>query len=155
MVRPTHQGVVVALSKRNQLPERRTRTPAAAAAVSSPSSSGDTSTSSPASATATVEGAGVVRSGIASVLWLVAAVCATVLAVAALLVALEADDANAIVSLVKDTAHTLDLGVFSPGDGILTPKHDPQLVKATLVNWGVAAVLYLVVGKIADQVVRR
>jgi len=101
-----------------------------------------------------VDGANAVRSRIASIVWLVAVACAVVLAVAALMVALKANNDNAIVSWVKDAAHTLDLGVFSPNDGIFTPRHDPQLVKAALINWGIAAVLYLMVGKFADRIIR-
>jgi hypothetical protein len=96
-------------------------------------------------------GANAVRSRIASVVWLVAVVCALFLAVGALLVALKANQDNAIVHFVLQVAHKLDLGVFSPQDGICTPSN---LVKSTLVNWGIAAVAYLVVGKILDRVIR-
>ena len=101
-----------------------------------------------------VDGTNTVRSSIASIVWSIAFLCAAVLAVAALMVALEADNANAVVSFVKDTARTLDLGVLSPGDGSFTPTHDPELVRAALVNWGLAAVLYLVAGKFADRIIR-
>jgi hypothetical protein len=102
------------------------------------------------------QGAGVraLRHRIASIVWLIAVVCALFLAVGALLVTLEANGGNAIVAFVKDGAHVLDLGVFSPKHGPLTPGNDPNLVKASLANWGLGAVGYLVVGKVLDSVIR-
>jgi hypothetical protein len=98
-----------------------------------------------------VAGTNLVRSRIASLVWLVAVVCALFLAVGALLVALKANQDNAIVSFVLQVDHKLDLGVFSPEDGIFTPSN---AVKSTLVNWGIAAIAYLVVGKILDRIIR-
>jgi hypothetical protein len=101
-----------------------------------------------------VAGANAVRSRIASVVWLVAVVCALFLAVGALLVALKANPDNAIVTFVLDAADKLDLGVFSRDNGIFTPKKDPNGVKSALINWGLGAVAYLVAGKVADRVIR-
>jgi len=98
-------------------------------------------------------GADAVRSRIASLVWLLAVICALVLAVGALLVALKANDGNAIVKFVLDAADTLDLGVFSRDNGIFTFSAG-QEVKSALVNWGIGAVAYLVVGKILDRVIR-
>jgi hypothetical protein len=81
-------------------------------------------------------------------------VCALILAVGALLVALKANPDNAIVQFVLDTADKLDLGVFSRDNGIFTPKKDPNGVKSALINWGLGAIAYLVAGKIADRVIR-
>jgi hypothetical protein len=93
-------------------------------------------------------GANALRDRLASLVWLVAVVCALFLAVGALLVALEMNQQNAIVSFVLDTAHKLDLGVFKKftGSGAAT--------KSALTNWGIAAVIYLVVGKILDRIIR-
>jgi hypothetical protein len=93
-------------------------------------------------------GARSVRSKIASVVWLVAVVCALFLAVGALLVALKMNPDNAIVAFVLDGADLLDLGVFKEFDG------KNAVVKEALTNWGIAAVIYLVVGKILDRVIR-
>ncbi len=60
------------------------------------------------------------RSRIASVVWLVAVVCALFLAVGALLIALHANQDNAIVKFVLDAADKLDLGIFSRTEGIFT-----------------------------------
>lgn len=94
------------------------------------------------------------RSKLASLLWLVAVVCALFLAVGALLVALKANQDNAIVQFVLDGADTLDMGVFSRDEGIFTFDKDRDGVKAALVNWGLAAMAFLVVGKVVDRVVR-
>jgi hypothetical protein len=67
-----------------------------------------------------VAGANAVRSRIASLVWLVAVLCALILAIGALLIALKANQDNAIVKFVLDAADTLDLGVFSRTDGIFT-----------------------------------
>ncbi|MGA9747816.1 MAG: hypothetical protein WBQ50_10225 [Nocardioides sp.] len=95
-----------------------------------------------------------VRNKIASLVWLIAVVCALFLAVGALLVALKANQDNAIVQFVLDGADTLDLGVFSRDEGIFTFDRDRDGVKGALVNWGLAAMAYLIVGRILDRVIR-
>jgi hypothetical protein len=133
-------------SQRNPVSDQETKAP--------PSDPPSAAPSAEAQGAGRSDRADAVRSRLASLVWLVAVVCATVLAVAALLVALRADHGNAVVSLVEHTAHRLDLGVLGLVDGILTPKHDPHQVEVALVSWSIAAVLYLVVGKIADRIVR-
>ncbi|MGZ4494975.1 MAG: hypothetical protein ACXVWU_09770 [Nocardioides sp.] len=90
---------------------------------------------------------------IASVVWLVAVVCAAILAVGALLVALKANQDNAIVKAVLDAADRLD-GPFSRDNGIFTFSGKDAATKSALVNWGIAAVVYLLIGKILDRVIR-
>ena len=105
-------------------------------------------------AAAVKKGTSTARSKLASLLWLVAVVCALFLAVGALLIALKANQDNAVVLFVLDGADTLDMGVFSRDEGIFTFDKDRNGVKATLVNWGLAALAFLVVGKILDRVIR-
>lgn len=105
-------------------------------------------------AAAVKKGTSTVRSKLASLLWLVAVVCALFLAVGALLVALKANQDNAAVKFVLDGADTLDLGIFSRDKGIFTFDKDRNEVKAALVNWGLAALAYLIVGKVLDRVIR-
>jgi hypothetical protein len=93
-------------------------------------------------------GARSARSKIASVVWLVAVVCALFLAVGALLVALKMNPGNPIVAFILDGAKLLDLGVFKEFDG------KDAVVKEALTNWGIAAVIYLLIGKILDRVIR-
>ncbi|QNN55102.1 hypothetical protein H9L09_16090 [Nocardioides mesophilus] len=89
----------------------------------------------------------------ASLVWLVAVVCALFLAVGALLVALKANQDNSIVKFVLDGADALD-GPFSRDNGIFTFDGKDAATKSALVNWGLAAVAYLVIGKILDRVIR-
>jgi hypothetical protein len=89
-----------------------------------------------------------VRSTVASAVWLVAVVCALVLAVAALLVALRMNQQNDLVSLVLDTARRLDFGRLKTFTG------KDAAIKAALVDWGVAALVYLVLGKVLDRLIR-
>jgi hypothetical protein len=95
-----------------------------------------------------------VRNKVATVVWLVAVVCALFLAVGALLIALRANENNSIVEFVISGAETLD-GPFSLTEGIFTFAEDEDgRVKSALTNWGIAAVVYLVIGKILDRIIR-
>ncbi|HET6625836.1 MAG TPA: hypothetical protein VFG63_05565 [Nocardioidaceae bacterium] len=94
-----------------------------------------------------------VRSKIASLIWLVAVVCALFLAVGALLIALNANQENSIVKFVLDGADLLD-GPFSRDNGIFTFDGKDAETKSALVNWGIAAVVYLIIGKIVDRIIR-
>jgi hypothetical protein len=98
-------------------------------------------------------GSDAVRSKLASVVWLVAVVCALFLAVGALLIALNANQDNSIVGFVLHGADVLD-GPFSRDNGIFTFDGKNAETKSALVNWGIAAVVYLVIGKILDRVIR-
>lgn len=98
-------------------------------------------------------GSRAVRSTIASVIWLAAVTCALFLAVGALLIALDANQDNTIVKLVLDVADLLD-GPFSLDNGIFTFAGKDGETKSALVNWGLAAVVYLVIGKILDRLIR-
>jgi hypothetical protein len=88
------------------------------------------------------------RSRVAALVWLAAVVCALILAIGALVVALKMNQHNAIVSFFTDAAHKLDFGEFKKFHG-----HDAA-TKSALVNWGIAAVIYLVIGKVLDRLIR-
>lgn len=92
--------------------------------------------------------ANTVRTKVASLVWLVAVVCALFLAVGALMVALNMNQDNAIVGFVTDVAHKIDFGDFKTFHG------KNAEVKAALTNWGIAAVIYLVIGKVLDRIIR-
>lgn len=94
-----------------------------------------------------------VRSRVAAVVWGLAALAALMLAVGALLIALGANTDNALVAVVIDIASALDLGIFSRNDGIFTFEGDDAETKNALVNWGLGAVAYLVVGKTAERAI--
>ena len=95
-----------------------------------------------------VAGTNAIRSRIASVVWLVAVVCALFLAVGALMVALGMNQDNAIVAFVLDGARKLDFGTFKDFTG------KSAATKEALTNWGIAAVIYLVIGKVLDRIIR-
>jgi hypothetical protein len=94
------------------------------------------------------------RVRLAQLVWLAAVVCALFLAVGALLIALDANLDNALVSFVIDGADALDLGVFSRQNGIFTFDGADAATKNALANWGLGAVAYLVVGRILERVIR-
>lgn len=96
----------------------------------------------------------VVRARVAQVVWLVCVLAALALALGALLVALEADNDNALVSFVLNAADSVDLGVFSRDDGITQFTGEGSGVKNALVNWGIGAIAWLVVGRVLDRLVR-
>lgn len=89
-----------------------------------------------------------VRDLAASLVWLVAVVCAGVLALGALFTALDqANKSNEIVSWVLERGHDL-VGPFGDVFQLETAKN------TLLVNWAIAALAYLVVGKIAERIIR-
>lgn len=92
----------------------------------------------------------VVRARLAGVVWLVALLCAVVLALGAILVALEANPENSIVSLINDLAHKID----GPFADMFTFSGDNAAKKEILVNWGIGAVVYLVIGRILERIIR-
>jgi hypothetical protein len=99
------------------------------------------------------KGANAIRSRIGAVVWLIAVVCALFLAIGALLIALDANRDNSIVTFVLSGADTLD-GPFSRDNGLFTFDGRNAETKSALVNWGLAAVAYLIVGKILDRIIR-
>jgi hypothetical protein len=98
-----------------------------------------------------------VRSRIAQVIWILCVVAALFLAAGALCVSLKANGDNSLVKFLEQTADKLDFGVFSRGkDGVAHFKGHSQaaLTKNALVNWGLAAVVWLVGGHLVQRVVR-
>lgn len=95
-----------------------------------------------------------IRRIIAQVIWLLFVVAALFLAVGALLVALDANTDNGLVGFVLDGADAVDLGVFSTDNGIMKFTGENAETKNALFNWGLGAVVWLVVGKILDRIIR-
>jgi hypothetical protein len=97
------------------------------------------------------------RRSAASVVWLGAVLAALCLSVGALLIALNADRHDEMVKLVLRGAGAID-GPFwqlfhfhqrTPAGRLV-----PDDAKDHLANWGLAALAYLAVGRIADRVIR-
>ena len=58
------------------------------------------------------------------------------------------------MGFVLDVADVVDLDVFSRDNGIFTFDGADAATKNALVNWGLGAVAYLVVGRILERIVR-
>ena len=97
----------------------------------------------------------VVRRRVAQVVWAVCVVAALFLAAGALCIALKANPDNALVKFVVDTADKLDLGVFYRDNGVAHFSGHTHAVetKNALVNWGLAAVVWLVAGRVLERVI--
>ena len=89
-----------------------------------------------------------IRSKVARAVRIVFAVLAAILALGAVLVVLR-DNINAqnvIVKAIIDIADAIS-GPFSLQDGIFDFKGKNALSKNALLNWGIAAVVYLLIGR--------
>jgi hypothetical protein len=98
----------------------------------------------------TAVGSGVrrLRNLLASLIWLVAVIAAAVLALGALFTALDqTNQSNEIVRWVLERGHEL-VGPFKDLFRLETAKN------TLLVNWGIAALVYLIAGKIVERFVR-
>ncbi len=96
-----------------------------------------------------------VRQRLGLLVWLVCATCALVLALGALLVALEADQSLVLVDAVTSGAALVDLTVFDADSGVVQFTGDDAAVKNTLVNWGLAAAVWLLLGRVLDGLLSR
>ncbi|MDQ3155141.1 MAG: hypothetical protein M3Q98_00190 [Actinomycetota bacterium] len=99
------------------------------------------------------EGLIAARGQISSVIWLIAVICAVFLALGALLIALKANPDNVIRELVVGGADRFD-GPLSRENGLFTFDGRNGATKEVLVNWGLAAITYLVAGSILRRIVR-
>ena len=95
-----------------------------------------------------------VRLRLAQLVWLVCVVAALILAIGALLIALDANMHNDLVKWIIDAADKLDLGVFDRQDGIKQFTGKNADVKDALLNWGLAAIVWLVAGRILERIIR-
>ncbi|ROR89924.1 hypothetical protein [Nocardioides aurantiacus] len=95
-----------------------------------------------------------VRTQVARVVRIVFIVLAVVLALGALLVVLRdsVNEQNTIVKLVTDVAEAVS-GPFSRQDGIFDFSGKNAEAKNALVNWGIAAIVYLVLGRVLAGVI--
>ena len=95
-----------------------------------------------------------IRVRLAQLVWLLAVLAALVLALGALLIALDANRDNALVDLVLRAADFVDLDVFARKDGIKQFEGDGAQVKNALFNWGLGAIAYLVVGRLLERIIK-
>lgn len=99
-------------------------------------------------------GADLVRLRVAQLVWLVCVLAALVLAIGALLVALKANTDNDLVKWMLDAADKLDLAVFDRDNGIKDFTGKNAEIKEALLNWGLAAIVWLIAGRIVDRIIR-
>jgi hypothetical protein len=89
-----------------------------------------------------------VASLVARIVWLLAVLVALVIVAGIAFVVLKANMGNSIVSSIHDAAKFL----VGPFDGIFKPD-DHRL--AVAVNWGIAALVYLLVARLVVRLLRR
>jgi hypothetical protein len=94
------------------------------------------------------------RLTLARVLWALFVLGASILAVAALLIAVDAERTNPLVELVLDLADGIDLGIFDLDNPIKRFTGENGGTTTALFNYGIGAVVYLVVGRLVDRLVR-
>lgn len=94
------------------------------------------------------------RTRVSQLLWTAFVLLALVLAVAALLVAIDANEDNGLVDFVLRAADAVDLGVFSRENGVREFTGDNAETKNALFNWGLGAVVYLLLGRLVERLVR-
>jgi len=98
-----------------------------------------------------------VRSLVGRLIWVVCLVFALALAITALLIALKANADNDAVRFIVSFADRVDLGVFDLTNPIkdfdreVGPARD---TKTALFNYGIGAIVWLLIGRIGDKVVR-
>lgn len=98
-----------------------------------------------------------VRTHGARVVWGVCLAFALILAVAAFSYALELREQNPLVGLFRDLADAVDLGIFDLDNPIKAFDDDDATVKQTkeaLTNYGLGAIFYIVIGRLAERIVR-
>jgi hypothetical protein len=88
------------------------------------------------------------------VVWIICVTLALVLAAAAFTFALEANEDNGLVQLVRDLGNTFDLGFFDLGNPVKAFEDPNGEVKTALFNYGIASVVYLVLGRTLERVIR-
>ncbi|WP_435771656.1 hypothetical protein [Nocardioides sp. SYSU DS0651] len=95
-----------------------------------------------------------IRDLVARAVWILCMTLALILAVAAFTFALEANEDNTLVELVRRLADAVDLGFFDLDNPVKRFTGDNAQVKDALFNYGIAAVVYLVIGRILERLVR-
>ena len=95
-----------------------------------------------------------IRGIVSRVVWVVCLTLALILAVAAFSFALDANEKNGLVQLVRDLANAFDLGVFDLDKPVKEFKDPNSEVKTALFNYGIAAVVYMIVGRFLERLIR-
>jgi hypothetical protein len=94
------------------------------------------------------------RTRVAQVVWLFFVVAAVFLAVGALCIALDFNRQNPLVEFFLAGADFFDLDIFSRRDGLKSFDGANAEVKNALFNWGIGAIVYLIVGRIVVRIIQ-
>jgi hypothetical protein len=105
-------------------------------------------------ADATATQADRIRTISARVVWGIFLVFGLVLAGAALLIALEANGNNSLVSFLLDFANAIDLGVFDLTNPIREFKGENDEIKEALLSYGLGSVVYLIIGRVLERLIQ-
>lgn len=95
-----------------------------------------------------------VRDTAARVAWIVCMTLGLILAAAAFSFALKANEQNQLVQTVRDMANAFDLGFFDLDNPVKAFENPNGEVKTALFNYGIACVVYLVLGRILERILR-
>jgi hypothetical protein len=95
-----------------------------------------------------------IRSMVSRAVWVICLTLALILAAAAFSFALDANDKNDLVKLIRDLADTFDLGFFDLDKPVKEFNNPNSEVKTALFNYGIAAVVYLIVGRFLERLIR-
>ncbi|MEZ0578913.1 hypothetical protein [Nocardioides sp. MH1] len=95
-----------------------------------------------------------IRGVLSRAVWVVCLTLALVLAAAAFSFALDANVDNGLVKLVRDLADAFDLGWFDLDKPVKEFKAPNADVKTALFNYGIAAVVYLIIGRFLERLIR-
>ena len=95
-----------------------------------------------------------IRAKVARAVQIVFAVLAAILALGAVLVVLRSNinEGNTIVKFITDVADAVS-GPFSRDNGIFDFTGKNSVAKNALLNWGIAAIVYLVIGRLLAGVI--
>ena len=95
-----------------------------------------------------------IRAKLARIWSIVFGVLAAILALGALLVVLRSNinEANSVVKLITDIADTIS-GPFSLDDGVFDFTGKNAEAKNALLNWGIAALVYLFIGRFGANLI--
>ena len=95
-----------------------------------------------------------VRTQAARVVRIVFTVLAAILALGAILVVLRnnINEQNTIVKFITDVADAVS-GPFSLNDGVFAFTGKNAMAKNALANWGIAAIVYLVIGRVLSNAI--
>ncbi|KAA1426236.1 hypothetical protein [Nocardioides antri] len=95
-----------------------------------------------------------VRGVVSRTVWVICLTLALVLAAAAFSFALDANEKNDLVQIVRDLANAFDLGFFDLDEPVKRFENPNSEVKTALFNYGIAAVVYLIVGRVLERIIR-